>query len=84
VGCGAVAAKREIVRVVRTPEGGVVPDLTGKLAGRGAYLHATAECWETGIGKGKLARSLKTSVSPQDAEALREFARGLGLVEVKA
>jgi predicted RNA-binding protein YlxR (DUF448 family) len=78
-----VTAKREIVRIVRTPEGRVVADSTGKLAGRGAYLHAQQDCWEAGVKKG-LARSLKVGIPPHDAEALREFARGLGLVGVTA
>jgi predicted RNA-binding protein YlxR (DUF448 family) len=77
-----VTAKREIVRVVRTPEGRIVADPTGKATGRGAYLHATAECWDAGLKKERLARSLRTTISTHDAEALREFARSLGLVEV--
>ena len=44
---------------------------------------AKPECWETGLRKGKLERSLKVSITATDAEGLREFARNLGLVEVK-
>ena len=82
VGCGTVQSKREMVRVIRTPEGSVVADATGKSAGRGAYLCAKAECWETGLKKGRLERSLKVSISASDAEGLREYARNLGLAEV--
>jgi len=71
-----------MVRVIRTPEGSVVADPTGKSAGRGAYLCANVECWETGLKKGRLERSLKVSISPTDAAALREYAGGLGLTEV--
>ena len=82
MGCGQVLNKRDMVRVVRTPGGEVMADPSGKAAGRGAYLHAQAECWETGLKKGRLAHSLKVTVSPANADALREYARGLGLVEV--
>lgn len=82
VGCGTVQSKREMVRVIRTPEGPVVADPTGKGAGRGAYLCAKVECWETGLTKGRLERSLKVSISTSDAAALREYAGGLGLTEV--
>jgi hypothetical protein len=63
------------VRVVRTPEGRVIADLTGKAPGRGAYIHEQAECWETALAKGRLERSLKTAISREDVEALREHAR---------
>ena len=84
VGCGTVTSKREMIRVIRTPEGSVLADPTGKKPGRGAYLCAKQECWETGLRKGKLERALKVAVSAADAEALREFARSLGLAEVNA
>jgi len=84
VGCGTVRGKREMVRVVRTPEGSVVADPTGKLAGRGAYLCAQEECWKLGLAKGRLERSLKVKITSDDADALRAHAGSLGLTEVKA
>ena len=84
VGCGTVRGKREMVRVVRTPEGSVVADPTGKQAGRGAYLCAQEECWKLGLAKGRLERSLKVKITNEDAEALRAYAEGLGFAEVKA
>ena len=83
VGCGSVTSKREMIRVIRTPEGSVLADPTGKKSGRGAYLCPKQECWETGLRKGKLERSLKVSITATDADGLREFARSLGLGEVK-
>jgi len=71
-----------MVRVIRTPEGSVVADPTGKSAGRGAYLCAKVECWETGLRKGRLERSLKVSISAAEAAALRDYAGRLGLTEV--
>ena len=75
-------SKREMVRVIRTPEGSVVADPTGKSAGRGAYLCAKTECWDGGLKKGRLEHSLKVSISASDAEGLREYARNLGLAGV--
>ncbi len=74
VGCNTATNKRELVRVVRTPEGSVVADPSGKKAGRGAYVHQSPECWETALKKGRLERSLKTKLTPDDLRALRDFA----------
>ncbi|KPL79442.1 hypothetical protein ADN00_02705 [Ornatilinea apprima] len=71
VGCRQINDKRELVRVVRTPEG-VQIDRTGKLAGRGAYLHALRSCWIKGL-KGALANALKTQLSSQDQALLESF-----------
>jgi uncharacterized protein len=64
-------AKRQLIRLVRTPQG-VQVDPTGKLAGRGAYLHEQRSCWERGL-KGALAHALKTELTPDDRERLNEF-----------
>lgn len=61
-------AKRELIRLVRTPEG-IQVDLTGKQAGRGAYLHNQRSCWELGIKAG-LERAFKTTLTPEDKERL--------------
>ncbi len=47
-------------------------DLTGKLAGRGAYLHDARSCWARGL-KGALAHALKTELSSDDRARLEEF-----------
>jgi predicted RNA-binding protein YlxR (DUF448 family) len=71
VGCHTVLPKRSLIRLVRQPEG-VQIDPTGKLAGRGAYLHNRRSCWERGL-KGPLAHALKVDLTPADIERLREF-----------
>lgn len=71
VGCREVLPKRALIRIVRRPEG-VVVDATGKLAGRGAYLHDRRSCWERGL-KGALAHALKTELTTQDRENLSAF-----------
>lgn len=75
VGCRVVLAKRQMLRVVRTAEG-VWVDPTGKLAGRGAYLHDKRSCWERGL-KGALAHALKTELSSDDRVRLEAFMNAL-------
>ena len=71
VGCRQTLAKRSLIRIVRTPEGLRV-DPTGKVPGRGAYLHDQRGCWESGL-KGALAHALKVELTDQDRETLRAF-----------
>jgi uncharacterized protein len=75
VGCRTVLSKRSLVRLVRQPDG-VKVDPTGKLAGRGAYLHNRRSCWEKGL-KGPLAHALKTTLTTEDAQTLRQFIQTL-------
>jgi hypothetical protein len=60
-----------MVRVVRRPEG-IQVDPTGKLAGRGAYLHNLRSCWERGL-KGTLAHALKTILTAEDRDRLLAY-----------
>lgn len=71
VGCRQTLAKRSLIRVVRTPEGLRV-DPTGKIPGRGAYLHDHRDCWVSGL-KGALAHALKMELTEADRETLRAF-----------
>ena len=60
---------------MRTPDG-VLRDPTGKLEGRGAYLHDKRLCWEQAL-KGSLAHALKTELTIKDKSQLNEFMSGL-------
>jgi hypothetical protein len=60
-----------MIRIVRTADG-IQVDPSGKLAGRGAYLHDRRECWERGL-KGALAHALKTTLTNDDRARLDEF-----------
>ncbi len=78
IGCGLTQEKREVVRFVRTPDGTVEVDPTGKANGRGAYVHATVECFEVAIRKRKLSSALRANVSEDDIGRLRaDFERVL-------
>ena len=71
VGCRTMMAKRQLIRIVRTANG-VAVDPTGKLAGRGAYLHDRRSCWEAGL-EGSLAHALKVDLTAADRENLEAF-----------
>lgn len=72
VQCQQVKAKRELVRVVRGPQGTKV-DEKGKEAGRGAYLCRNRLCWERALAGERLDRALKASISAEDRERLVEY-----------
>lgn len=61
-GCGEKSSKRGMMRVVRTPEGEVKFDPTGKANGRGAYLCRSIDCVRMARKKKSLAKVLKTQV----------------------
>lgn len=75
VGCREVLPKRTLIRIVRTAEA-VKIDPTGKLAGRGAYLHNQRSCWERGL-KGVLAQALKVELSEEDKQNLSAYMASL-------
>ncbi|MCC6299439.1 MAG: YlxR family protein [Anaerolineales bacterium] len=75
VGCREVLPKRQMLRIVRTADG-VKVDPTGKLTGRGAYLHDRRACWERAM-KGALAHALKTTLSADDRTRLEDFMKTL-------
>jgi uncharacterized protein len=73
IACRKQEGKRALIRVVRTPEGRVVVDETGKANGRGAYLHAARDCWEKALKRGTITVALKITPANDDVEALRAF-----------
>ena len=62
VGCGEHFPKSELVRVLRTPEGEVVLDLTGKKSGRGAYICKKAQCLKKARKSKRIETSLECSI----------------------
>jgi predicted RNA-binding protein YlxR (DUF448 family) len=75
VGCRTVLPKRSLIRIVRGPTG-VQIDPTGKMVGRGAYLHNLRSCWERGL-KGALVGALKTELTIEERERLIAFSASL-------
>lgn len=70
IACGKSGDKRAFVRVVRTPQGGVVLDTTGRAQGRGAYLCKDAACLEKAVAGHLLDGRLRTKVSADDYKRL--------------
>jgi predicted RNA-binding protein YlxR (DUF448 family) len=75
VACRQVRAKAELIRIVRISEGKLEVDITGKKAGRGAYLCRTEECWETGLKGNRLEHALHTSITPDNREQLIRYGK---------
>ena len=71
--CRTERQKRELVRVVRAPDGSVALDQTGKAAGRGAYLCADGSCWSSALKKKSIERALSVTLP---AELREELERG--------
>lgn len=77
--CGEHFPKKELIRVVRKPDGEVVLDLTGKANGRGAYLCRSEKCLAKARKSGRLANSLSCAIDESvydavAAELIREVA----------
>jgi predicted RNA-binding protein YlxR (DUF448 family) len=70
VACRTIKDKRDLLRIVRTPDGQVILDATGKANGRGMYLCKTPECWEKGLKKERLSHALNISVGEEDLQLL--------------
>lgn len=77
IACQGKRPKRELVRVVRTPEGHIEVDPKGKRPGRGAYLCPDVECWDAALEGRKLGRALKCQVGAEDVERLRSAAASM-------
>ena len=71
-GCGEMKPKKELIRVILTPQGEIELDVTGKKNGRGAYICRSAECLEKAVKSHGLERSLKTAVPPEVYEELKK------------
>ncbi len=69
--------KKEMIRVIRTPEESIVIDTTGKKNGRGAYICKSAECFQKAVKNRGLERSLKVSIPHEVYEELEKELSGL-------
>jgi uncharacterized protein len=84
VACRGHEPKRGLYRIVRTPEGQVEPDPTGRRNGRGAYLCGQAACWEKALASGILARALNVEIDTETLDTLRRYAATLPLESATA
>ena len=71
LGCREMKPKRELIRVVRSPEGEISLDFRGKASGRGAYVCPDPQCLKKAIRARALERALSTSIPPEILERLK-------------
>ena len=64
--CGNKTSKRDLVRMVTTPDGGVMLDATGRMAGRGAYVCRDGDCRRGGLDRRRLEYALRTKLNAEE------------------
>lgn len=72
VGCRTMRDKKELIRVVKSPEGDIALDATGKKSGRGAYVCPNGECLKKARKSRALERAFDTAIPPEVYEALEK------------
>jgi len=77
IACRQARPKRELVRIVRTPQAGVIVDERGKMTGRGAYLCRVRRCWDQGLKGNRLEFVLRATLTPEDRQRLESYKAGL-------
>ena len=77
-GCREMKNKKEMLRVIRTPEGDVCLDATGRKNGRGAYICLSMECLKAAIKNKGIERSLNVSIPKEVYDLLTEEMKKLG------
>ena len=71
-GCSEMKPKRELVRVVKSPEGEISLDLTGKKAGRGAYICRSMDCLRAARKARRLERAFTCAIPDEVYDAMEE------------
>ncbi len=77
VGCHELKKKIELMRVIKTPEGDIVYDDTGRKNGRGAYICPSAECLHKARRSGAIERSLGTAVPDEVYDVIERQMSGI-------
>lgn len=76
VGCRTMKDKKELIRIVKTPEGQIVADATGKKSGRGAYICPNPECLRRARKARALERAFDTAIPAEIYDALEAQMEG--------
>lgn len=71
IACRQQLPKRDLIRIVRTPEGSIEIDPKGKRSGRGAYLCRNVQCWDAAQDRGSLGRALKCPLGSEAFATLK-------------
>ncbi len=72
IGCNEMKDKKQLIRVVRSNVGEMSIDLTGKMAGRGAYICKDVKCFDAAVKAKRLEKSFKTKIPDEIYTSLRE------------
>ena len=72
IGCGEMKSKKEMIRVIKTAEGEILLDATGRKNGRGAYLCPSMECFKKAVKGRGLERSFKMAIPREIYETLEK------------
>ena len=72
LGCREMKPKKELIRVVRSPEGNISLDFKGKASGRGAYVCPSSQCLKKAIKAKALERALNTQIPPEIYQSLEK------------
>ena len=75
-GCNVQKPKKELVRVVRSPQGEIALDRVGKMPGRGAYLCPSAQCLAKARKAKRLERALEAQIPPEVYERIEQEIEG--------
>ena len=76
IGCQTSRPKKELIRIVRTPEGILCVDVTGKMNGRGAYICPQSQCLQNAVKAKRLENAFETEISNEVIEALNSEISG--------
>ena len=77
IACRQTKDKRALVRLVRTPDGRLVVDETGKQNGRGAYLCRQRSCWDKALRGSQLSKALKMDITDEHRDLLQHVGEKL-------
>ena len=72
IGCREKKSKKELIRIVRTPEDIIEIDFTGKRSGRGTYICPTLSCFKQAVKGKRIEKNLQRPVSPEVKERLEK------------
>ena len=70
LGCNEMKPKKELIRAVKSPDGEISLDLTGKKSGRGAYICKSEECFKKARKAKRLERALDTAIPDSVYDAM--------------
>jgi len=77
IACKQVKGKKTLIRLVRTENGVVEVDMSGKKPGRGVYLCPQKNCWELALRKKRLDYALRTKLLDDNQQSLLEYSHNL-------